>query len=55
VLKGGTVAHARAGGGLLISLRWRILLRLEALHVVMFDPDSKRSAQSFVAGFGTYF
>jgi hypothetical protein len=55
VLKGGTVAHARAGGGLLISLRWRILLRLEAMHVVLFDPDSKKSALSFVGGFGTYF
>jgi len=55
VLHGGTVAHARAGGGLLVSLRWRILLRLEAMHVVLFDPDSKKSAQSYVAGFGTYF
>jgi hypothetical protein len=55
VLKGGTMAHARAGGGLLISLRWRILLRLEAMNVVMFEPDYKRSAQSYTAGFGTYF
>jgi hypothetical protein len=55
VLRGGTVAHARAGGGLLISLRWRILLRLEAMNVVLFDPDSKRNVQSYVAGFGTYF
>ncbi len=55
VLRGGTVAHARAGGGLLISLRWRILLRLEALNLVLFDPDSKRNVQSYVAGFGTYF
>jgi hypothetical protein len=55
VLRGGTVAHARAGGGLLISLRWRILLRLEAMHVVLFDPDSMQNAVSFVGGFGTYF
>ncbi|HEX3593446.1 MAG TPA: hypothetical protein VHU80_00030 [Polyangiaceae bacterium] len=55
VLRGGTVAHARAGGGLLISLRWRILLRVEALNVVLFDPDSKRNVQSYTAGFGTYF
>lgn len=55
VLKGGTVAHARAGGGVLISLRWRILLRLEAMNVVLFDPDSKHNAQSYLAGFGTYF
>jgi hypothetical protein len=55
VLRGGTVAHARAGGGLLVSLRWRILVRLEAMQVVLFDPDYKRSAQSFVGGLGTYF
>ena len=55
VLQGGTVAHARAGGGLLVSLRWRILVRLEAMEVVLFDADYKRSAQSFVGGLGTYF
>jgi hypothetical protein len=55
VLRGGTVAHARAGGGILISLRWRILVRLEAMHVVLFDPDSKRNALSFDGGLGTYF
>lgn len=55
VLKGGTVAHARVGGGLLISLRWRILLRVEAMHVVLFEPEFKRNVQSYVAGFGTYF
>ena len=55
VLRGGTVAHARAGGGLLISLRWRILLRIEFMQVVLFAPDYKQSAQSYVAGLGTYF
>lgn len=55
VLRGGTVGHARAGGGLLVSLRWRILVRLEAMHVVMFDSDFKESAQSFAGGLGTYF
>jgi hypothetical protein len=55
VLRGGTVAHARAGGGLLISLRWRILVRLEAMQVVLFAPDFKQNAQSYLAGLGTYF
>jgi hypothetical protein len=55
VLKSGTVAHARAGGGLLVSLRLRILIRLEAMHVVLFDPDFKRNAASYTIGFGTYF
>lgn len=55
VLKGGTVAHARAGGGLLLSLRWRILVRLEAMHLVLFEADFKRNAQAYVGGLGTYF
>jgi hypothetical protein len=55
VLQGGTVAHARAGGGLLISLRWKILVRVEAMHVVLFQPDFAQNVQSYVAGLGTYF
>jgi len=47
--------HARAGGGLLVSLRWRIILRLEALNTVLFDADSYANAQSYVAGLGSYF
>jgi hypothetical protein len=50
-----TLAHARAGGGLLVSLRWRIILRLEAMHTVLFDADSYDSVQSYVAGLGSYF
>lgn len=47
--------HARAGGGLLVSLRWRIILRLEALNTVLFDAASYANAQSYVAGLGSYF
>jgi hypothetical protein len=50
-----TLFHARAGGGLLTSLRWRIVLRLEATNTVLFDADSYRNAQSYVAGLGSYF
>jgi len=50
-----TRAHARAGGGLLVSLRWRIILRLEVMHTVLFDADSYAGAQSYVAGLGSYF
>lgn len=50
-----TLAQARAGGGLLVSLRWRIILRLEAMHGVVFDADSYESAQSYVGGLGSYF
>ena len=46
---------ARAGGGLLISLRWRILVRIEAMHNVLFEPDFKAGVQSYAAGLGTYF
>ncbi len=47
--------HARAGGGLLISLRWRILLRLEANNTVLFTEDSYRNVQTYYGGLGTYF
>lgn len=47
--------HARVGGGFLISLRLRILVRLEATHTVVFTEDSYDSADAFVGGLGTYF
>lgn len=50
-----TLLHARAGGGLLVSLRWRIILRLEATNTVLFDADSYRNVQSYVGGLGSYF
>jgi hypothetical protein len=50
-----TLLHARAGGGLIVSLRWRIILRLEATNTVLFDADSYANAQSYVAGLGSYF
>ena len=47
--------HARAGGGLLVSLRWRILFRFEATNTILFTEDSYRNVQSYVGGLGTYF
>lgn len=47
--------HARAGGGFLISLRWRILLRLEANNTILFTEDSYRNVQTYYGGLGTYF
>lgn len=47
--------HARAGGGLLISLRFRVSLRLEAANMVLFQEDDYQNVQSYVAGLGTYF
>ncbi|MGC4088294.1 MAG: SH3 domain-containing protein [Polyangiaceae bacterium] len=47
--------HSRAGGGLLISLRMRILVRLEASNVVLFGEDNYQNTQAYVGGLGTYF
>jgi len=55
VLRRETLFHARAGGGLLVSLRWRITLRLEATNTVLFNASAYRNAQSFVGGLGSYF
>lgn len=50
-----TTFHARAGGGVLISLRWRVLLRLEATNMVLFTADSYENVQTYLGGLGTYF
>jgi hypothetical protein len=47
--------HARAGGGILISLRFRVSLRLEAANMVLFGEDAYQNVQSYAAGLGTYF
>lgn len=47
--------HARAGGGILISLRFRVSLRLEAANMVLFGEDDYQNVQSYAAGLGTYF
>ncbi len=50
-----TSLHARAGGGLLVSLRYRITLRLEVNNTVIFDGDAYENVQSYVGGLGSYF
>lgn len=47
--------HGRAGGGVLISLRFRVSLRLEAANMVLFEEDDYENVQSYAAGLGTYF
>jgi hypothetical protein len=47
--------HARAGGGLLVSLRYRILLRLQATNFVLYAEDRYRNVQSYAGGLGSYF
>ena len=47
--------HARAGGGFLISLRWRILLRLEANNTILYTEETYRNVQTYYGGLGVYF
>ena len=47
--------HGRVGGGLLVSLRFRILFRLEATNVVLFTEDDYDNVQTYTGGLGTYF
>jgi uncharacterized protein YgiM (DUF1202 family) len=47
--------QARAGGGLLVSLRFRVLLRLEASNMVLYTEDAYQNVQTYIAGLGTYF
>ncbi|MET0594011.1 MAG: SH3 domain-containing protein [Polyangiaceae bacterium] len=55
VMKRETVWAARAGAGLLLALRMRILVRLEASNLTLFTEDSYRNAQIYQGGLGVYF
>ncbi len=46
---------ARVGGGLLVSLRFRLLLRLEVTDFVLFAEDRYRNVQCYAGGLGSYF
>jgi len=46
---------ARAGGGFLLALRNRILFRVEASNLTIFNAQSYSNAQTFAAGLGVYF
>jgi hypothetical protein len=46
---------ARAGGGILLALRGRILMRFEATNLTIFTADSYKNAQTYAGGFGVYF
>ena len=47
--------HLRAGAGFLVNLRFRVALRLEVSHFVLFQEDDYEHTQSLMAGLGTYF
>ncbi len=55
VLRRETLYMARAGGGILMALRGRILVRLEVTNMTLFDEESSRNAQTYAGGFGVYF
>ncbi len=46
---------ARAGGGLILALRNRILMRLEVTNLSVFTPDTYKNAQTYAGGLGVYF
>ena len=46
---------ARAGGGLLLAFPKRILVRLEATNLTLFNTQAYKNAQTFAGGLGVYF
>jgi hypothetical protein len=46
---------ARAGGGVLLALRNRILVRLEVTDLSLFAADTYKNAQTYAGGLGVYF
>ena len=55
VLKREDLYVARAGGGILLALRNRILVRIEATNLTLFNAESYRNAQTYAGGLGVYF
>lgn len=55
VLKREDLYLARSSAGILLALRGRILVRLEASNLSLFDSDSSKNAQTYAGGFGVYF
>lgn len=55
VLKRQDLYLVRAGGGFLLALRGRILVRVEVTNLSLFTTDSYKNAQTYSMGFGVYF
>jgi hypothetical protein len=55
VLKRQDLYLVRAGGGFLLALRGRILVRTEVTNLTLFLADTWKSAQTYSMGFGVYF
>ncbi len=46
---------ARVGGGILLALRNRILVRIEVTNVSLFNAETYKNAQTYSGGLGVYF
>jgi hypothetical protein len=55
VLKREDLYMARAGGGVLMALRGRILVRIEVTNLTLFDAEHFKNAQTYAGGLGVYF
>ena len=55
ILKREDLWVARAGGGLLMALRGRILVRMEVTNPSLFAADTFKNAQTYSIGLGVYF
>ncbi len=55
VLKREDLYVGRAGGGLLFALRNRILVRIEATNLSLFNAEGYKNAQTYAGGLGVYF
>jgi hypothetical protein len=55
VIKREDLYVGRAGGGILLALRNRILVRIEVTNMSLFTADSYKNAQTYSGGLGVYF
>jgi hypothetical protein len=55
VLKREDLYVGRAGGGILLALRNRILVRIEVTNLSLFNAETYKNAQTYSGGLGVYF
>jgi hypothetical protein len=55
VLKREDLYVGRAGGGILLALRNRILVRVEVTNLSLFNAETYKNAQTYSGGLGVYF
>jgi hypothetical protein len=55
VIKREDLYVGRAGGGILLALRNRILVRIEVTNMSLFTAETYKNAQTYSGGLGVYF